>query len=290
MTTGSHKFGFAALTGPPNAGKSTLLNRLVGQKISIVSRRPQTTWHRIVGIVTAPHYQIAIVDTPGLHDNERKNLNRQLNRAATSSLAEVDIILFMIDHRGWNRQLMRVFDSIKSTEVPAMLIINKIDRLKDKSRLLPIMRESAQIHDFREIVPLSALRLDDRDGFLALVASYLPDGARGFPQEQVTDRCDRFIATELIREQIFIKLREELPYEIATDVVRFGINERGILCIEAVIWVAKNSQKSIIIGKNGRQLKQIGAHARSRIEKKFSNRVFLNLWVRVKEQAGAGKL
>ncbi len=283
--TDNHKFGFAALIGPPNAGKSTLLNQIVGQKISIISRRPQTTWHRILGITTTPDYQIAFVDTPGLHDNQHKNLNRQINRTAISSLSDVDIILFMMDHRGWNEELVRIFNPVKSRDVPVILIINKIDRLKDKSRLLPIMRESRQIHDFREIIPLSAVKLDDKDSFLALVASYLSDGPRGFPEDQVTDRSDRFIAAELIREQIFIKLREELPYAIATEVVRFEVNERDVLCIDAVVWAGKNSQKSIIIGKNGSRLKQIGTDARLQIEKKFSHRVFLNLWVRIRKES-----
>ncbi len=288
--TDHHKFGFAALIGPPNAGKSTLLNQIVGQKISIISRRPQTTWQRILGITTTADYQIAFVDTPGLHDSQHKNLNRQINRVAISVLPDVDIILFMIDQRGWNRQLLRVFDRVKSRNVPVILIINKIDRLKDKSRLLPIMRESGQIHDFREIIPLSALRLDDKDGFLALVAGHLPDGARGFPADQVTDCSDRFMAAELIREQIFVKLREELPYEVMIEVARFEINERDILCIDAVIRVRKNSHKSIMIGKNGNQLRQIGTAARFQLEKTFSRRVFLNLWVRAGKESRSHSL
>ena len=288
--TDNHKFGFAALIGPPNAGKSTLLNHIVGQKISIISRRPQTTWHRILGITTTPDYQIAFVDTPGLHDSQHKNLNRQINRVAISAVEDVDLILFMIDYRGWSQELLRVFEPVKSGNTPAILIINKIDRLKDKSRLLPIMRESGQIHDFREIIPLSALRLDDKDAFLALVARHLPDGPCGFPENQVTDCSDRFIATELIREQIFIQLREELPYEVVIEVARFDINERDILCIDAVIRVGKNSQKSIIIGKGGNQLKQIGTDARFQIEKKFSRRVFLNLWVRAGKESRISQL
>ena len=281
--TDNHKFGFAALIGPPNAGKSTLLNQIVGQKISIISRRPQTTWHRILGITTTRDYQIAFVDTPGLHDNQHKHLNKLINRTAITSLADVDIILFMIDHRGWNEDLIRIFGHAKSRDVPVILIINKIDRLKDKSRLLPIMQESMQIHDFKEIVPLSALRLADKDGFLALVAGYLSNGPRGFPEGQITDHSDSFMAAELIREQIFIKLREELPYAITTEVVRFEVNTRDILCIDAIVWAGKNSQKSIIIGKDGKQLKEIGTHARRQIEKVFAHRVFLNLWVRVRK-------
>ncbi len=281
--TDNHKFGFAALIGPPNAGKSTLLNQIVGQKISIISRRPQTTWHRILGITTTRDYQIAFVDTPGLHDNQHKYLNKLINRTAITSLADVDIILFMIDHRGWNEDLIRIFSHAKSRDVPVILIINKIDRLKDKSRLLPIMQESMQIHDFKEIVPLSALRLADKEGFLALVAGYLPDGPRGFPEGQITDQSDSFMAAELIREQIFIKLREELPYAITTEVVRFEINTRDILCIDAIVWAEKDSQKSIIIGKDGKQLKEIGTHARRQIEKVIAHRVFLNLWVRVRK-------
>ncbi len=288
--TDNHKFGFAALVGPPNAGKSTLLNQIVGQKISIISRRPQTTWHRILGITTTPDYQIAFVDTPGLHDYQHKNLNKLINRTAITSLSDVDIILFMIDHRGWNEDLIRIFGHAKSRDVPVILIINKIDKLKDKSRLLPIMQESMQIHDFKEIVPLSALRLADKDGFLALVAGHLSDGPRGFPESQITDHSDSFMAAELIREQIFIKLREELPYAIATEVVRFEVNTRDILCIDAIVWAEKNSQKSIIIGKNGKQLKEIGTHARRQIEKVFAHRVFLNLWVRVRKGAIDRKL
>ena len=285
-----HKFGFVALVGPPNAGKSTLLNRIVGEKISITSRRPQTTWHRILGIITEPDYQIAFIDLPGLHGNRHKQLNRRINRTAIGSLSDADIILFMIDHRGWNRELAQSFDTVKIRGVPIILIINKIDRLKDKSRLLPIMRESGQIHDFREIVPLSALRLGNKDDFLSLLARYLPVGPRGFPQDQITDCSERFIAGELIREQIFIYLREELPYETAIEVVGFEVDERSILCIEAIVWVGKDNRKSILIGKNGSRLKQIGAQARRRIERKFSRRVFLDLRVRVGKKAGDGNL
>lgn len=281
--TENHRFGFAALVGAPNVGKSTLLNQVVGQKISIVSQRPQTTRHRILGIKTTPDYQMVFVDTPGLHENQPRTLNRIINRTAIIGMSDVDIILFMIDHRGWSRDVNQIFAHVKSRSIPVILIINKIDKVRDKSHLLPIIEESRKIYDFKEIVPLSALRFTDKDRFLALVSEYLPDGSCCFPEQQITDRSDRFMASEFIREQTFLKLRQELPYSIATEVTRFEVNDRDILCIDAVIWVEKQGQKSIIIGKQGKQLKQIGTQARLQMERTFRRKVFLNLWTRVRK-------
>jgi GTP-binding protein Era len=282
-TSDRHRFGFATLAGAPNVGKSTLLNRIIGQKISIISRRPQTTRHRILGVKTLADSQIVFVDTPGLHTDQKKSLNRVINRTSISSLSDVDLILFMIDYKGWSSSLIEIFDSVRTKNVPVMLLINKVDRLKDKSRLLPLMEESRKIHGFLEIVPVSALKMNDIDDFLHIVASHLPKGPAGFPADQITDRSQKFLASELVREQTFSCLGQELPYSIATEVTKFEMNENEILCIDVVIWVEKAGQKSIVIGKDGQQLKTIGMNARKQMQRSFGKKVFLNLWVKVKK-------
>lgn len=281
-----HRFGFATLVGAPNVGKSTLLNRIIGQKISIVSRRPQTTRHRILGVKTLPEFQIAFVDTPGLHSDQRKSLNKVINKTAISSMSDVDVLLFMIDYKGWSKSLSDVFNLAEAKNIPIILLINKIDRLKDKSRLLPLIEESKNKYDFVEILPISALKLEPIDDFLKTLSKHLPVGAAGFPEDQITDRSQRFFAAELVREQIFRMLGQELPYAIAAEVDKFEINDRGVLCIDIVIWVEKSGQKSIVIGKDGQQLKAIGMNARKQMEHSFDKRIFLNLWVKVKKGWG----
>ncbi len=278
-----HRFGFATLAGPPNVGKSTLLNRIIGQKISIISRRPQTTRHRILGIKTLTEFQIVFVDTPGLHHDQRKNLNKVINKTAIRSMSDVDVILFMIDYKGWSESLSAVFRHATSKNTPIILLINKIDRLKDKSRLLPLIQESKNRHDFVEILPISALKLGQIDDFLKMVSRHLPVGPAGFPEDQITDRSERFLAAELVREQVFMTLGQELPYAIAAEVEKFETNEKGILCIGIVLWVEKIGQKSIVIGKQGQQLKIIGMNARKQMERSFDKKVYLNIWVKVKK-------
>ena len=195
MVETEHKFGFVALIGAPNVGKSTLLNKLIGKKVSIISRRPQTTRHRILGIRTQPHYQIAFVDTPGLHSEQKKSLNKVINRTAISSMSDVDIILFLIDCRGWTSNLRAVFQQAAVRNTPIILLINKIDQLKDKTQLLPLIQESGQIHDFAEVIPVSALKMGKPEEFCQLLASHLPIGPPGFPEHQVTDRSERFLAS-----------------------------------------------------------------------------------------------
>ena len=282
-----HRFGFATLAGPPNVGKSTLINRIIGQKISIISRRPQTTRHRILGVKTLPEFQIVFVDTPGLHNDQRKNrrnsLGKVINKTAIRSMSDVDVILFMIDYKGWSKSLSAVFRHAKSKNTPIILLINKIDRLKDKSRLLPLIQESKNRHDFVEILPISALKLEPINDFLKTVSRHLPAGPAGFPEDQITDRSEQFLAAELVREQIFMTLGQELPYAIAAEVDKFETNEKGVLCIDIVIWVEKIGQKSIVIGKQGQQLKTIGMNARKQMERSFDKKVYLNLWVKVKK-------
>ncbi len=278
-----HRFGFVALVGPPNVGKSTLINKIIGEKISIISRRPQTTRHRILGIKSTENHQIVFVDTPGMHKDQRKNLNRVINRTAISSMSDVDLIVFMTDYKGWDEDLKTIFKPIKSLNCPVILLINKIDQLKDKSQLLPLIESSKSIHSFAEIIPLSALKLDNVDGFLDTISHHLEVGPPGFPSDQISDRSSRFMAAEFIREQVFNFLGQELPYSIATEITKFEVNDKGLLCIDGVIWVEKDGQKSIVIGKKGKQLKHIGTRARVEMEKSFNQKVFLTLWVKVRK-------
>ena len=281
-----HKFGYVALVGAPNVGKSTLLNQLVGQKISIISRRPQTTRHRILGICSESDYQVVFVDTPGLHSDQKKSLNRVINKTAITSMSDVDLIIFMIDHKGWTPAMTGAFDKAKSKSTPIMLFINKIDQLKDKSGLLPLIDQSSKLYDFVDIVPVSALKLKDREGLMNVIVGKLLPGPPGFPEEQVTDRSQRFMASEFVREQTFLSLGQELPYSIAVEISKFQEGDNGVLNIDAVIWVEKTGQKSIVIGKDGLQLKLLGTRARVQMEKAFDQKVFLNLWVKVKKGWG----
>ncbi len=284
MTDSSHRFGFITIAGPPNAGKSTLLNRLIGQKVSIISRRPQTTRHRILGIRTAENSQLVFVDTPGIHDDGKKNLNRMINRTAINSLSDVDLVVFMIDYKGWNNPLEKVLRKVSERNVPILLAINKIDSLKDKSRLLPLIQRSSELHQFVDIVPISALKMAEVDEFIDVLLKYIPEGPPGFPAEQISDRSDRFLVSELVREQTFLLLGNELPYESAVEVTQFNRSDPEFWTLDMIIWVEKASQKSIVIGKGGQQLKLIGQRARIAIEKQFGVRVRLNLWV--KERKG----
>ncbi|MBX2867156.1 MAG: GTPase Era [Acidiferrobacterales bacterium] len=279
-----HQFGFITLAGPPNAGKSTLLNKLVGQKISIISRRPQTTRHRILGIRTAEDSQLVFVDTPGIHNDEKKNLNKMINRTAINSLSDVDLIVFMIDYKGWTELLERTLKKVTERAVPILLVINKIDALKDKTQLLPLIQKSSRLHAFVDIVPISALTMKDVESFVDVLLKHIPIGPPGFPADQVSDRGDRFLISELVREQTFLLLGNELPYESAVEVTGFDRSDSEFWILDMIIWVEKSSQKSIVIGKGGQQLKLIGQRARYAIEKEFGVRARLNLWV--KERKG----
>ncbi len=278
-----HRFGVIALTGPTNAGKSTLLNGIIGEKISIISRRPQTTRHRILGIKTLANAQLVFVDTPGLHRDQPRNLNRAINRTAMNSLSDADLIVFMIDFRGWTTELEKLFSRVADKNTPIILLINKIDRLRDRKRLLPLIEQSARIHPFQEIIPLSARQPDHIKSFVNVIVATLPEGAPGFPADQHTDRSERFFASELVREQTFRLLGRELPYASAVEVTRFDYSDDKLLRVGIIIWVEKASQKPIVIGQGGRQLKAIGERARKQMEKTFSVRVYLDLWVKVKK-------
>ena len=278
------KFGFVAVVGPPNAGKSTLMNHMVGTKIAITSRKPQTTRHRILGIKTTHDAQIVFVDTPGIHDAGQRQLNKVINKTAINSLENVDIVMFMMDDRGWNEEVELAFAAIGEQSVPVYLIINKTDRLADKKALLPLIEKVQARYDFTEIIPLSALRAADTNALWETLLAALPsdDMGFGFPVDQITDKSQRFLASELVREQLFRQLGQELPYATAVEITRFDADDEFI-SMDMTIWVDRNGQKGIIVGKKGVKLKEIGTRAREQMQALFSKRVHVALWVKVRK-------
>jgi GTP-binding protein Era len=277
-----HRCGFVAIAGRPNVGKSTLLNRLIGQKVSITSRKPQTTRQRILGIKTGVGCQAIYVDTPGLHEHGKRALNRYMNESARSALREADLILFVVEGLRWTEQDDHVLQIIKAVHVPVILVINKVDKIADKRKLLPHLDALAQKMTFAQIIPLSARSGDNLAALEERVRRLLPEGPPFYPEEQVTDRSERVLAAELIREQLMRSLGKELPYAATVEVGAFSREEK-LLRIEAVIWVEREGQKAIVIGKGGARLKAIGRQARLKMEKLFDAKVFLQLHVRVKQ-------
>ncbi len=274
--------GNVALVGRPNVGKSTLLNSLLGQKISITSHRPQTTRHRILGINTLEQAQIIYVDTPGLHQGNRKALNRAINRTAADTLHAVDVVAFLVEGVRWSDEDRWVLDLLKDVEVPVILVVNKVDLLEDKAALLPHMQTLAALYDFADIVPLSALKRDNLDRFEACVIEHLPEQPPLYPEDQITDRSDRFLAAERVREKLFRKLGQEVPYGLTVEIEQFK-QEGNLRTIHALIWVERDSHKAMVIGKGGSRLKEVGSEARRELEALFDGKVFLQLWVKVKE-------
>jgi GTP-binding protein Era len=274
--------GFVAIVGRPNVGKSTLLNALLGRKVSIVSPKPQTTRHRILGILNQDGAQIIFVDTPGLHNDERRAMNRYMNRAARASLADADINLFVVEALAWTDEDAQVFEYLKNCGRPIVLIINKVDTIYPKERLLPFMQEMQLKKEFAAIVPLSGLKRDGLDQLPKMLAQHLPLSPPHYPIEQVTDRSEQFQATEIIREKLTWRLHQELPYGITVQIERFEEQE-GRLLINAVIWVERSGQKAIVIGQGGERLKEIGRAARLDLKHIFNKSVHLELWVKVKE-------
>lgn len=277
-----HRSGFVSIVGRPNVGKSTLVNKLVGRKVSITSRRPQTTRHRILGIRTEPGSQMILVDTPGLHRYDKTMINRLINRTARNSLAGVDVLVLMINANGWTREDELPLQLAAARKVPVILAINKVDRLKDKARLLPLIDESRKRFDFDEIVPVSALSGYNVEELYALIRDRLPEAPQCFPEDQVTDKSMQFVVSELVREQLFRQLGEELPYVTAVKIEQFDEDDRHVR-LQANIWVEKASHKGIIIGKGGERLKTIGSNARKQIEQAVGKPVHLELWVKVRK-------
>lgn len=279
-----YRCGFAAIVGRPNVGKSTLLNALLKRKVSIVSPKPQTTRHRILGILTRPDAQIVFVDTPGMHTSGRRVMNRYMNRAAQSSLADADVDLFVIEALRWTDEDQHVLDLLKQGGRPLVLLVNKVDRVQPKERLLPFLAEVTRKADFVDVVPMSGQKKINLPELPALIAKYLPKSPPHFPPEQVTDRSERFQTAEIIREKLTWRLRQELPYGLTVELERFeNDDESGMLLINAVIWVERTGQKAIVIGDKGEGLKTVGRAARLELSKLLGRRVHLELWVKVKE-------
>ena len=273
--------GYVALIGRPNVGKSTLLNHLLRQKISITSRKPQTTRHRILGILSDQKTQCIFVDTPGLHSQYTKALNKVMNDTVISTLRDVDMVLFVLERLTFNSEDELVLQQVQKCTVPVILVINKIDQIQDKERLLPHIQELDNKHVFSDVIPVSALGGHNLERLAMLVKGALPEGPFLFPEDQVTDRSSRFIAAEMIREKVTRQLGDELPYEVTVEIERFKL-EGSITHVYGLILVDKPGQKKIIIGNDGSRLKQIGSAARADMELAFDGKVMLNLWVKVK--------
>ncbi len=272
--------GFVALIGKPNTGKSTLMNALVGEKLSITAPRPQTTRHQILGIRTTDHCQCIFVDTPGLHRDQKKAINRYMNRAAGSVIDDVDLVCVLLDARRIDEEDLAVLERLPKHD-RVLLILNKIDRMS-KPELLPVIQRLSETAPGREIIPVSALKRENLDHLIEEIEKRLPVGVPQYPDDQLTDRPMRFIVAEIVREKLFRRLTQELPYALTVSVDHYR-QESDLLRISATIWVERKSQKGIIIGKGGQQLKQIGSEARADIERLVGQKVFLQLWVKVRE-------
>lgn len=283
MTT-DYRSGFVAIVGKPNVGKSTLMNHMIGQKISITSRKAQTTRHQILGVTTGPDCQIAFVDTPGLHATKSNILNRVMNRTARGSLAEVDCVLFVINaNEEWDDLDSNVLSFIRQESQPVILVINKIDKLSSTEKLLPLLAELKSKHEFDEIVPVSALKGTQLEALRTTICRHLPQQEKLYPADQLTDKSERFIVAEMVREQIFRQVGQEVPYSVAVELEKFKESKKGVE-IQVVIYVEKPGQKAILIGKNGIRIKAIGTAARESMEKFLGKKVFLETWVKVKEK------
>lgn len=279
-----HRCGFAAIVGRPNVGKSTLLNALLRRKVSIVSPKPQTTRHRILGILTGDEAQIIFVDTPGIHVTEKRMMNRYMNRSAQTSLADADVILFLVEALRFTDEDQHVLERIKQSGRPLLLLISKVDKVQPKDRLLPFLAEITRKAEFVDVVPISGTKRINLDGLPTLIAKHLPLSPRHFPEQQVTDRSEKFQTAEIIREKLTWRLRDELPYGLTVELERFEFDEdTGKLIINAVIWVERTGQKAIVIGDKGEGLKKVGTAARLELQKLLNTPVHLELWVKVKE-------
>ncbi|QEY13764.1 GTPase Era [Cellvibrio sp. KY-YJ-3] len=273
--------GYVAIVGRPNVGKSTLLNHILGQKISITSRKPQTTRNAVVGIKTEGDVQIIFVDTPGMHLGQQKAINRYMNKAATSAIKDVDVVVFVVDRFIWTEEDEAVAEKLQHLPCPIILAVNKVDQIEDKESLLPHLQTLSEKLNVAEIVPMSALRNTNLDRLQALITERLPEGVHMYPDDQITDRSSRFMAAEIVREKITRQLGDELPYEMAVEIEEFK-QEGNLLNISALILVERDGQKKILIGDKGARIKLIGTEARVDMEKLFEMKVMLKLWVKVK--------
>ncbi|RME35772.1 MAG: GTPase Era [Gammaproteobacteria bacterium] len=278
----SSRSGVVAIVGRPNVGKSTLLNHILGQKLSITSRRPQTTRQHLLGVLTRGRDQIVFVDTPGLQLRPGKRMNRAMNREVETVLPGVDLVLFVVEALRWTAADENVLRLLRECDLPVLLVVNKVDRVQERERLLPWIEERVREFGYREVIPLCARRKRDVEHLLEALIRYLPEGPHLYPEDHLTDRSERFLAAEIVREKLMRLLGEELPYSVGVSIESF--HEQGkTLHIDAVIWVERPGQKPIIIGHQGRLLKKIGTQARRDMERLFGRKVMLHTWVKVRE-------
>ncbi|HXO68348.1 MAG TPA: GTPase Era [Bradyrhizobium sp.] len=276
--------GYVALLGRPNVGKSTLLNAMIGVRLSIVSHRPQTTRHRILGISTKPEGQILYVDTPGLHRGGKRAMNRSLNRAARAAISEVNLAVQVIEAGRWTDEDATMYAALaEQPDLPKLLAINKVDLQKDKTIMLPFVADLMQKHPFDDVYYVSALKSNGLGGLEKGILKRLPEQPAIYAEDEITDRSERFLASEMVREQLMLRLNQELPYATTVEIEAFQDRPDGIAEVHAVIWVERDGQKAIVIGEGGAQLKAIGTSARKAMESLFERKVFLKIWVKVRE-------
>ncbi len=274
--------GFVAVVGRPNVGKSTLINAIVGSKVSIVTPKPQTTRHRILAVYTRNDNQIIFVDTPGLHRGAAKTINRLMNRTAASALADADLILFVSEANRWTVEDQDVLERLKESPVPVIALLNKIDKVHPKEELLSVLSAMSERHTFDEVLPISAKLNENLDRLVELIPGYLPESPALYPEDMLTDRSESFQIAELIREKLTLLLRQEVPYGLTVEIERLE-KEPGGVAINAIIWVERDSQKGIVIGKGGNVLKKVGRSARLELKERLGMPVHLELWVKVKD-------
>jgi len=273
--------GYVAIVGKPNVGKSTLLNKILGQKLSITSKKPQTTRHQLLGIKTSAAVQVLYVDTPGLHSGEGKAINRYMNRAARSVISDVDVVILVLDRDDMDKDDRSAMELVRRAGMRQVVVINKIDRLKRKDRLLPLLQGlSADMPD-AELIPISAKTGEGIEKLESLIERSLPKGPFYFPEEQMTDRSERFLVSELLREKLMRHLDKELPYELAIEIEKFTVDEK-LIHIDALVLVERDSQKGIVLGAKGSRLKKMATEARQDMERLLGKQVMLNVWVKTR--------
>ncbi len=277
-----YQCGYVAVVGRPNVGKSTLINHLLGQKLNITSRKPQTTRHNLLGIKTEEHYQAIFVDTPGLHSTQTKAINRLMNKSAESVVHDVDVLFFVVDAMVWTKEDEHAFSKLEHVEAPVILVVNKVDTIANKAEMLPFIEELSQKRDFSAIVPIAALKGLGVDQLEATMLEFLPESPPFYDEDQLTDKSERFLVAEIVREKIMRQTGKEIPYAVTIEIESFEEDE-SMIEIHALILVERDSQKSIIIGKKGSRLKLVGTDARKDIEDLLGKKVLLKLWVRVKQ-------
>jgi len=275
------KCGFVSIVGRPNVGKSTLVNSILRNDISIVTRKPQTTRNRILGIYTMPEYQTIFVDTPGIHVNEKKAINRVMNKTAINAMMDTNLNLFVCDSSYWSEEDEIVVNQLKNARSPSILLLNKIDLIHPKDKLLELISTLSNKHEFSEVVPIMAKNRDSLKSLLSIIPKYLPNSPQLYESEMITDRSRIFITSEKIREKLILQLNQEIPYGLSVEIDKFSEDAKQIT-IDAMIWVEKNGQKGIVVGKNGSTLKKIGTSARLDLKNYFKKNIHLNLWVKVK--------